>query len=287
MQRNFGHRWGLAALLLSMAGMALAFTEDEVRKQVEASRLVTGTVDFNEEGHVTAYSFKDSGELPTQMRSWLEQRVEQWHFEPVVIDGKPRRARTNMSLRLVMKPLPEDKISLRIASASFPADQGAASKPEENIRGKMLARPRFPDDLARMGVSGTVYLILRIGRDGAVVDVAAEQVNLRVAASEKEMEHLRQKLAKASVAASRKWQFIPPTAGLEATNDFWRARVPVDFFGPGEKQKKENEWSAYIPGPRAVIPWMDHDNLLPPDALASGGIYPIRKGGIELKSALD
>src|SRR5690606_28224259 len=132
MQRNARYGWLLAVALCALAGVALASSPREVRKQAEASRLVAGTVDFNEEGRVTTHTFKDADDLAPEMRNWLDQRVTQWRFEPVVVDGKPRLARTNMTLRLVLKPLDEKKFSFRIASASFYPDREAASyKPDE------------------------------------------------------------------------------------------------------------------------------------------------------------
>lgn len=288
MQRNARYRWLLAIVLCTLTGIALASSAREVRKQVEASRLITGTIDFDEQGRVVRQDFKDVQSLGRTGSAWLQSHVAQWQFEPVIIDGQPRQARTHARVLLVAKQMPDNKVSLRVASADFSGDPASTpKKSEEDVRSKRLRPPAFPPDLARGGVSGTVYVVLRIGRDGRVADAASERVNLRVLASEAEMERIREKLARTTLDAVRRWTFIPPTKGVEADNDFWHVRVPVDFVGPGAKNPKDNEWTAYIPGPRAVIPWMNYEGVLPPDALAGGGIYPVRKGGIRLMTELD
>lgn len=288
MQRNARYRWWLAVALCALTGIALASSAREVRKQIEASRLITGTIDFDEHGRVAGQDFKDAQSLGQAGSAWLQSHVAQWQFEPVVVDGKPRQARTHARVLLVAKQQPDNKVSLRVASADFAGDpKSAAMKPEEDMRSKRMTPPQFPTDLARAGVSGTVYVVLRIGRDGKVADAASERVNLRVLASEAEMERVRQRLSRVTLDVARRWTFTPPTKGVEADNDFWHVRMPVDYVGPDAKSPKENEWTGYVPGPRSVIPWLDYEGLLPPDALAGGGIYPIRGGGVKLKTALE
>lgn len=101
------------------------------------------------------------------------------------------------------------------------------------------------------------------------------------------MERFRKMLSTASLTAARTWEFIPPTQGNEADEEYWLVRVPLDFIAPGDQPLNENEWNPYIPGPRATIPWVINNRGLAPDALAAGGVYPARQDGIQLKTAIE
>ena len=136
-----------------------------------------------------------------------------------------------------------------------------------------MTPPRYPQAAAQAGVGGTVYLVLRVGLDGAVQDVAVEQANLRILASEHALTRWRNLLGGAAMDRAKHWRFAVPTKGAEAERPWWVVRVPVDFVAPRYTQPKEFEWQAYIPGPRPLIPWVDPASRSRGDALAAGGIY--------------
>ncbi len=124
-----------------------------------------------------------------------------------------------------------------------------------------------------MGGKGTVYLLLRIGHDGRVEEVATEQVNLTVAGTSQQMDQLRALLKQASENAARRWTFKPPTKGPEATGPYWVGRIPVTFLFAGETPVAAGEWETYIPGPRNFdIPWALEElrTAGSPDAMPDG-----------------
>ena len=120
--------------------------------------------------------------------------------------------------------------------------------------------------------------MVKIGRDGRVEDVVAEQVNLQVVASERAMQNWRDMLTDASVVAAKKWTFAPPVKGKDVDEPYWSARVPVEFIAPGSEQHIAGQWESYVPGPRALIPWRSGDDGVGADAVASGGVHPIGRG---------
>lgn len=130
-------------------------------------------------------------------------------------------------------------------------------------------------------MTGTVYLVLRIGRSGRVEEVLAEQVNLGVVArSEAEMARWRDMFVEASVPTAKRWKFAPPTTGPHVNDPFWSVRVPIAYLLPGQKRPEYGQWEAYVPGPRQRIPWdaPSEDNASGPDALAAGGVYQVGAG---------
>lgn len=283
------NKWmGTLALAIALAAGANAgaapagSSRAEVRKQVEATMLVTGTIDIDAQGGVTSYSIKQAASLPKAMLDVVDRRVRQWRFEPVMVDGKPTPARSPMQLRLVTKQEGENYV-LRFSGATFGQVEGEQSL----ARGK-LRPPRYPEVAAYSGVGGTVYLVLRIGRDGAVEDVIAEQVNLRIVGTESEMTMFREAFASTSIGTARKWKFNFPAQGEDADEPFLSVRIPVDFVAPNARDAKAGEWQAYVPGPRQPIPWRNwSDAMQSPDAVASGGVYRDRPSGPRLISGLD
>ncbi|MDR0184326.1 protein tonB [Lysobacter arvi] len=281
---TWARRLGLAiALLAGAVGNAGAQTSRaEVRKQVEASMLITGTIDIDEKGNVTTYRIEQANVLPKAMLDVVDRRVRGWSFEPVLVDGKAKPARSPMQMRLVTKQEGPNYL-LRISGVTF----GRVEGEESLVRGK-LRPPRYPEAAAYGGVGGTVYLVLQVGRDGAVQDVVAEQVNLRVVGSASEMATYRDLLARAATGTARKWLFNFPAQGEDADEPFISVRVPVDFIAPNAREEKAGEWHAYVPGPRQPIPWRDWNaDLQSPDAIASGGIYRDRPGDLRLVSGTD
>lgn len=277
-------RFVLGAVLLACMGLAFAAGRGEMRKQAELSMLLGGSIDIERDGSVGMYTLDDTAKLPQAATALLDKATGRWRFEPVLIDGKAVRARTAMSVRLVARPREgSNEYDVRIAAVNFGTPQ-----PDEFVSSNgPLKRPAYPHLAVLSGVRGTVYVIVRIGRDGKVEDAMAEQVNLRVIDSEGGMKRWRDMLTEASLRVARQWKFVPPTKGEEVDAPFWLARVPVDYLFPGDKVSSNGEWQAYIPGPRQTAPWLGgFDTSLGADAVAGGGIFPL-KGGPRLLTPLD
>lgn len=284
-------RKGLGAVcctvLMLASSVVLAAAPAATREQVEASMLVTGTIQLDTAGKVSGFSLDKKEKLPAGIVNLLDKFVPQWVFEPELVDGKPVNVSTDMSIRLVAKKVDEENFSLRIRSAAFGDRTG---KREETVRALKRTPPSYPTDLASAGVAGTVYLLVRVGRDGKVTDVIAEQVNLKAVAGEGTMTRWRDAFANVSVKKARSWTFIPPTEGQDASKGFWVMRVPVVFSldMPSRAKVAYGKWDAYVPGPRQPNPW-DADDAegaaFSPDALPPGNDY-LAGSGLRLLTAL-
>lgn len=264
----------LALVLLGTVAQSQAQTRsrapEEVRKQIVVTMLVTGTVDIERDGSVSGHAVDKAGALPRLVVQLVDKAIAAWRFEPVVAAGQAVAVRNPFSLRVVGNQGDDGDFALTISGVSFGKDnEGIPTK-----RGR-LAPPRYPAGMARGGIGGTVYLILRIGRDGNVEDVAARQVNLRVAARPAEMERFRNEFADVCVSKARQWKFDPPTQGGDVDAASWSVQVPVDFYAPDRPPPGYGQWEAYVPGPRLAVPWRDNadDARDPVDAIAAGGIY--------------
>lgn len=275
--------WVLWALMLGLPPATLAGIAD-VRQQIEGSMLVTGYVYIEPDGRVGRLELDQSEKPPSAVKDLVEEAGPQWRFDPVMVDGIARKAKARMSLRVVAKKFDADRYQVTLRGAHFGQE---ALSPEElletgaaTIQPVKLRPPQYPALAAQMGARGTVYLILKIGQDGKVQEVLAEQVNLQALGREKQMEQMRGILAKSATSTARQWTFKPPTEGDAANATSWVARVPVDYSFAGDRNPGYGEWEAYVPGPRQEAPW-NTEALAPgetPDAMVAGGIYPVGQG---------
>lgn len=281
--RNLLPAFGMGCLLLLAWSLAEAAggTAMAVRKTVENSMLVTGTIDIAPDGTTAAHRLDQPEKLPPFVRDIAAKAAAGFRFEPVLVDGKPVRARAKMGLRLVATKQDNGDYRVRVASANF----GEQSKaPGESVHHVQMKPPMYPQSAYMSGISGTVYLVLKIDRDGKVEQAVVEQTNLTVVGNARVMEQGREVLERASVAAARKWQFAAPTIGASADEPFWSVRVPVDYKlvdGPGDKDDKTpyGQWEAYVPGPKHRIPWLsDEENKRSPEALVAGAAHPVGSG---------
>lgn len=267
-------RWiGVVVLGLLLSGTAFAVNPRGVRRQVESSLIVTGTIDIDADGRVLGHALEHADALPEGVVAMVGSVVPRWRFEPVELHGTATRARAPMSLRIVAKQLDGDRFTVQIRGAHF-----GASAPGETVTSHELAPPLYPEAAMRAGVGGMVYVVVRIGRDGRVEEAVAEQVNLRVVTSEPAMRQWRTLLAQAALRAARDWTFNPPRTGDQADAPHWSARIPVDFISADETPAAAHEWQAYVPGPREAIPWYPAASAAGADALAAGGVYPLDPG---------
>lgn len=271
--------WALLALALLAVVPAWSGNARAARKQAESSLRVTGNIVIGADGTVQAHELDPEAPLTPALADFIGRSVAQWRFEPVKVDGEVVVAKVPMSLRLVAKRSEDGNYEVRIASTHF-----GGSKPHVGTdvpQSAEMEPPIFPRQALRMGGKGVVYLIVQFGADGKVMNVDAEQVNLRVAGTDSQMKELRKQFTDASIRAARHWVFVPPTTGEEAGRSDWLVRVPVDFKFAGESDSKPGDWDTYIPGPRnRDMPWA-HEQLETagsPDALPDSGVYSLREG---------
>lgn len=277
-------RWNSAVMLVvallcaGAAPNALAAGARAVRKQIESSTLVTGFVEVDAAGQVTRFGMDEREKLAEPLVRLLNRAVPNWRFEPALDGGVPVAARTDMSLRIVARRLEDGQVELRINGATF----GARTLPAaERVQPLGMGPPLYPPLAAKVGAEGTVYLLVKAGRDGKVQETAVEQVNLRVITDERSMERLRDLFAANAQRAAKAWTFQPPTAGESVRDESWVLRVPVVYRMEGSAVPAYGQWEAYIPGPRQLPAWAQPERegvAFSPDALPEGGVYQAGHG---------
>lgn len=281
--------WIVAVLIALLPVLAGAATRSDIRKQIEYSMLVQGVIETDVGGNVGAVTVDKPEKFPEGLVGYVQQQVSGWKFEPVLVDGKPVRARSKMSLLVVATRPNKDTISIRIRNANFDGDDKGQQEGEV-LSAVQMTPPLYPESVAAAGVSGTVYVVVKIGQDGTVQDAVVEQVNLRAMGKEKVMAAWRSVLSDSALKAARGWKFKPPTLGGQASASYWSARVPTDFKLIGiDRADRYGKWQVYLPGPRQSIPWGSNEAAgIAPDSFADGGVYMLGQNkGPKLLTLLD
>lgn len=274
-------------IMVLLLGLLLSFATHAggpgaVRKQIESSMLVTGWALIAPDGSVTKLEIDEQEKLPAAVVKLIEQGGAGWRFEPAMVDGVARKAKARMSLRIVAKKIDADLYQLSIRSGYFGEE---AQTPEEYvarpdaIKPLAMKPPSYPENAARMGGRGTVYVVLKIARDGTVQESFAEQVNLQVIGSENQMASMRAVFSKAALSAAKKWTFQPPATVGSAHETGWVVRVPVEFQFHGYERPTYGQWDSYVPGPTQRAPWDTNAiGQQAPDAMIAGMLYDARDG---------
>ena len=293
----------LAVVLSCVTSVADAQNARAARKQIEGSMLVTGRVTITQAGTVGDWTIDRREDLPPAVLNVIDASAPGWRFEPILVDGKPAHGSARMGLRMVAERVDDERFRVSIRDGYFGReaarmtgeadvrrDSSADAAPTDQVSSVRMSAPRYPDLALAAGVTGTVYLVLRIGPSGEVMDAVPEQVNLRVVGLEREMVRMREMLAKSALAAARRWQFHPPTSGEGAQEPFWLVRVPVDYRIHGVGQPEEyGRWEVYVPGPRMPVPWQMESLQgldIAPDTLVAGEVHQVGMG-LRLLGPLD
>jgi hypothetical protein len=262
--------------LALMTAQVQAAGGDAVRSQVEASRVVSGSVEVDAEGNVRAFALEDEAHLPAVVVTQLRASAAQWRFAPYLQEGRATAVTSRVSARMLATPVGEGKYQVRIGGIEFfPVVDAAAM-----VGAEMLTPPAYPPEAARAGSGATVYAVVKVGRDGTVEDAVAEQVNLFALGSPRDMRLVRRAFANAVERGAKAWKFRPPTRGTEADKPYWSMRVPVVFRLGHFVEDTEGYWQEYVPGPRQPIPWESGSDAVSTsaDALPDTGAYPFGSG---------
>lgn len=258
---------------------------DAAKRSVQASMLVTGLIAVNPDGSVYGYSLDQRDKLPAEVVRLIGDTLPEWKFEPIKVDGKPVLAKALMSLRVVANQTKPGHYVASVAGAAFGDDIAQSRNSPGCARDDCLSYlrrppPTYPTDLLRHGVTGTVYVLVAVNRQGRVAQADVRQVNLRGLADETQLGRWRRELGEVSLRAARRWTFSIPKTGKRAEQQQWIVTVPINYSiranGKHFGDRDYGQWDAYVPGPVHPIPWAQTGEKRralngSPDAIPSDG----------------
>lgn len=272
----------LATGMFTVTGLASAQEPAEVvetgdlRNQVVGSMRLTGTLVVGADGAITAYAIDHSEKVPPEVLRHVARYVPRWRV--VKSDGGAGNKR--FGVRVMATPRGDGLFALSLVGASIMEKQ----RPEEEIVADgRLKRPSYPRSLGGIGVSGTVYVAAKVGRDGEVEDFVTEQVNLNFVGTPAEVAQARADFAAHTAAAVRQWKFRLPKVGPYAGQPSLVVRVPVGYI---IKRLGYAEWEYYVPGPRRAVPWVQVEDGM---ALGAGeaGVPQVLGMGPRMETSLE
>jgi hypothetical protein len=160
--------WLIGLFCLLVSGTSLAAGPAAARARIQASMLLTGTIVVAPDGSVRSYAIDHADVVEPAVTALMGRTIPQWKFQPVLLDGQPVAAQAKMSLRVVARPIGDDNYKIAISGTHFGQDE-----PGSRLSAAGQQHPRYPERAVRARVGGTVYLVLRVGRQGQVEDAAA------------------------------------------------------------------------------------------------------------------
>lgn len=258
------------------------------KSQVESSLRLAGSIDIAADGSVEDIALERVEKVPQAVLKFARDAALRWRFEPIRnAEGEAIAVSSPVRMLLVAREVTGGDFELRIESVSF--DRHIPNNPASLVY-EHAPPPKYPNKPRKAWVQGTVYVVVKVGRDGRVEDLGVRQVNLQAMARESEMRRWREAFAAASVQAIREWRFRVPTEGISVDLDRWFVIIPIAFRLQGDGIRvSDSPWEAYVRGPREALPWDDvvgSERVAQMESLAPGGVYMAHSDGPRLLTPL-
>jgi len=261
------------AMFGALLAMATMVAQASSIKDIESSAVVSGTIVLAKDGTVQTAVIDDGAKYGQPIVDMVRKAALQWRFQPVLRHDEPVVAKSSMHVRVVLKKMPDGNYSARIKGATFGDSSTDSTDTLHNAEGNKRIPPKYPQAAIRGRVQGTVYLALRVDRNGRVVEAVAEQVNLGITGPDRVIKQYRAMLAESALKAARQWSYTIPTTGPLARQDSWTAHVPVNYaLNVLGAPKPDRTWVSYVPGPYTPAPWVDKPDMNTADALADDAV---------------
>jgi hypothetical protein len=228
-------RLAVFALAVSFTAHALADTTKNTMYEMDA----IGEVQIATDGSVSDYRLHSK--LTPLIASLVDRGVRAWHFEPVLVDGKPVVAKTAMRLHLRCTPVDADNYKIEVANVIF----GEPRKQDH------VEPPRYPDTAVRSHVGARVLIYVKLDEEGRVVEAEPYQTSLDVRTrSEFEANSFRKLFEAASVRAARNWRYdLTETVNGKKMGTVAIVPIVYNVRAFGTRPVQDGEWKGYVPGP--------------------------------------
>jgi hypothetical protein len=273
----------LSGIVLAILALpAFGQTASAARKQVELSMVATGSVDIDADGQVEHYALDNPEKLPSGIVQLVSMNIPAWKFAPKAVDARPIGTRAQMSLRFVAKPNGDGNYNISIRSASF------FDGSDEESRMSVVKRPSsdtLRNALRMAGATGDVYVALKIGPDGKMMDGIAQQVNLTMVGTSEQMRRARKYLGQGALDYARHCAYSVPTKGSAAGKPYIGI-LPFTFSYADRPLEGYGQWRAYVPGPVVEVPWQDSDRTRMGVDAAPNGALTLDNAGPKLLTPL-
>ena len=269
--------WGGALLGLAMAVASMQAVAIKLAP-VEASMQVTGTLSIDAAGAVSSYALDQSAKLPAQVTELLARTLPTLRFERTASGAGSGPVQARMTLQVVATQADAEHMTISLHHARFVEAEPPMT---ERIAVDHRVALQYPHRALDIGVTATVYVAVRIDRNGRVIDAQARQVNLGGSDSEAHMRQWREMFAKPTLAAVRHFTFTVPRTGPYANDAEFSGILTVDYVINGAVPGY-GQWSVYVPGPKAEIAWLDRGDVADDSEAVPDGEFAQSGTGLKL-----
>lgn len=226
--------WLLACLLPALAPAQ--------NKQLD----IYGEIAIDKEGAVYAVDFETI--VVPEVKQLVDASIRKWRFEPVIRDGKPVYAKSNVSLTLLAVAV-DNGYRLQIERARFYTDREAVVR----------KAPEYPSEAVRAGFGADLLVALRVDKDGNVQEATVLQTRLlgRNGADTKGPSGLRTKFERTTIETYKEWKYKPadPEAG-ESADATILTRMS---YRTGDQPRDKGGWIPQMQEPFKPVPWLAQD----------------------------
>lgn len=233
----------LVALLLTAPGAAVAAKADDQADSYHSN--LKGRIVIAKSGEVASYTIDDK--ISKALKDLLSNTIEQWRFAPVLIDGEPVNAETQMTVVVEAIQLPDQDYQVRVVEAHF----GNRGFKDSSVA------PVYPEKAAWEGVGASVALAVLVGEDGRVIGAHPKRTSLSKSfQSERVAKRFRGLFERASMKAVEQWLFDLGDIVDGKPVQQWVV-VPIEFTM--DAVVKSPGGIAWFPGPVHSVPGLPED----------------------------
>lgn len=267
-------------VLVAPAGAADPAAPSVVLEDAVLATRIDGRIEIDGTGAVSSYTVTTP--VTAALAARLQEMVQRFRFEPVVVDGRVVRAVAPIRLALVGTPRDDGTVQVAIEHVSFPRDRNPWGREDDADSAIVEARavrrpaPKYPEASLRAGVTGRVLVAVRFDEAGNVVDAAVRQSALfNLKGRPAQLAPYVADLEQASLRAIRRWKFdiaLAPGAVPDAQN--LSGLIPVIYTLDGAPPPKQGQWTWETRTAGRPVPW-----LAPAVAEHLPGVSDVGDGG--------
>lgn len=239
----------------------------ELERSLELTMVVYGDIDVDADGRVLRHTLDHRDKLSPDLVRMLEARIPAWRFAPKALADGQTHSALRMRLRVFAHRIGDqrDVYRMSVRNAAFlPRDD---ARPDTD---RVRYDPRSRLSAYDTALQGIVYLALRIGPDGKVMEAFVERVDLAMEGSANNLAQGRKALARLTERQAKNLRFMVPTTGPKAGLEEWSGRLTVAY---NTLAVEDWEWQAYYRGPENRAPWTpaeEAENAVPADLVPAG-----------------
>lgn len=242
---------------------AAADMSTPLRMQQALILRVDGDLTFDAQGVPVDYRIKTT--LPQKLADSLQRHVRSWRFEPVLVDGKPVTAQTEMRVTLAAQRANDD-YRVTVDDVAFPqthgqaADESYISKDPTTISygSKRVVIP-YPMAALAYGLEAKVIVDVKLTPEGRVDQAVAEQTTLfNVRGTPKDLGNVAEIFEHQALTSIKPWRFNVVVHVPNPTAENLTVRVPVHFSVVGTPGARDDRtgWQSEVRTPRRRAPWL-------------------------------